>query len=350
MKKIAILSAIVISLALLQATRAFAGQINADLEGLTQFIYSWDQEGGNDQLDVSRVQINLTGKPADKVYVFVSVEESGHMSPDAAGARNTIMDGNAEGSIVDAYVDLAYWDKATVRVGQFPLPNSYELNTTPFEQETIQYSQGVGTFSNRDRGIALFADPTPEFSWTGWIVNGGGSFLDDNGFVVTGNSAISGASGSGDDRSDFGTQFDYYPSNSFSIKGWGMWGENASDVSPASDEKYDSFGLGLDYAIHNFHFFSEYNNKNEDIGGTKYYDFTEWYVHVSHKIPGTTVQAVLRYDEYSMDSFNTNVFDRNITTFGLNWDFDKNSRFQIMRDFVDGEDNDKLDAQLSVKF
>lgn len=347
MKKITFVSIVVFLLMVIPSIHTRA-EIKADVEGLAQFIYSWDEQDGDDQLDISRVLVNFTGRPAEKVYVFVSLEQTNHTSrnvpgaPNAAGARNALMDGNSDNRIVDAYADLSYWEKVTLRVGQFPLPISYELNTAPYDQETIMYSQGVGTFSYRDRGIIVFADPTPEFGWSGWIVNGAG--------------AISGATSSRDDRSDFGVQLDYYPTSSFSMKAWGMWGEDASEPpfdTAAFDQKYDAFGLGLDYAIHNFHFFAEYNDMDREQGGIKLFDYQEWYLHASHKIPGTDVQVVLRYDEYDKDSWDSDPdkeIDQNITTLGLNWDFEKNSRLQIMRDFVDGSDNDKLDIQLSVRF
>lgn len=338
MKKTTFVSMIVFLLLVIPSIHTRA-EIKADVEGLAQFIYSWgEQDGDDDQMDVSRVLVNFTGRPAEKVYVFVSLEQTNHTSPNAAGARNALKDGDSDSRIVDAYADLSYWEKVTLRVGQFPLPNSYELNTAPYDQETIMYSQGVGTFSYRDRGVIVFADPTPEFGWSGWIVNGAG--------------AISGAESSNDDRSDFGVQLDYYPTSSFSMKAWGMWGEDASNIS-AFDQKYDAFGLGLDYAIRNFHFFAEYNDMDWEQGGTKQFDYQEWYLHTSHKLPGTDVQVVLRYDVYDKDSWDSDPnkeIDQKITTLGLNWDFEKNSRLQIMRDFVEDSDYDKLDVQLSVRF
>ncbi len=317
---------------------------DVDFSGLVQFIYSWDEAGGDDQLDVQRLRINLTAKPAEKITVNASYEVGANtsgISPTwpfwkAAGARNVQNDGTADGQIVDLYADFNYLEHVTLRVGQFPLPNSYELNTREYDLETIQYSQGVGTFGKRDRGGAIFADPTKELSLTGWIVNGDG--------------AITGTSKDDDDRTGVGLQLDYLPIDFFSMKIWGDWDEQASATTSASDMKEDSFGLGFDYAIHGFHLFSEYNDMNKKTGGVKTSDITEWYIHASYRIPSTDLQVVSRFDNYRERNAGVVLIDQDITTVGMNWDFEKNARLQIMRDFVEGPKNDKLDMQLAIRF
>ncbi len=310
--------------------------LNVDVRGLAQFAYSWDQEDGDDQLDVTRLRVNFTTHATKYISMYADIEATNNISGSgAAGGRNSITEGSADSRIVDIYADFYYWKKVTMRVGQFPLPNSYELNTPEYELETIQYSMGIGDFSRRDRGFIFFGDPTKEFSWAAWMVNGSGG--------------ITGADSDSDDRSDFGLQLDYFPAEVFSIKLWGSWGEVAADTS-SQDSDTDAYGFGLDYVMNNFHLFGEFNDEDTNTGGMKRADTQEWYIHASHFIPQTPLQFVVRYDEYTQDVLGVNAIDEKITTVGINWDFESNSRLQVMRDFVNGPDNDKLDIQLSIRF
>jgi len=358
MKKTVAFFVIMISLVICVAIRAQATPLkeaNVDFSGLAQFIYSWDDEDVNDQMDISRMMVYLNAQPAEKVSVHASLDFSGNRSTGvgtAAGARNSIIDGMADETIVDLYADLNYLNKVTVRVGQFPLPVSYELNTPEYDLETIQYSQGVGTFGKRDRGFIVFGDPTPTWSVSGWLVNGAG--------------AISGATNdNNNERTDYGFQLDVFPVDFFSLKIWGAHNDTSDATFFNEKASGSSFGFGMDYAEKRFHAFGEYSNNDTDWGNTFKTRYRDWFIHTSYLLPDSNVQPVLRYDVYKTfnntapTEFNgyectarTSGFDctRKITTFGLNWSFEKNAKFQIMRDFVKGPRNDKLDAQLTVRF
>ncbi|MFA6450061.1 MAG: hypothetical protein WCX65_11355 [bacterium] len=308
---------------------------DVDFSGLAQFIYSWDQDNGDDQLDITRLQVNLSAKPADKVRVFATFDFSGNGSSVLSGApipgaRYSLMDGTADGNVVDAYADLSYIKNVTFRVGQFPLPISYELNTAPYDLETVQYNQGVGMFGIRDRGIIIFGDPSPKVSVSGWLVNGAG--------------AISGATNDTNDKNDYGLQLDLFPVDFFSVKLWGTWSDQTET---------EAHGAGLDYAERGLHLFGEFNQANETncgvFGGFIVdCDYRQWYVNASQRIPHTEVQAVARYDFFKF-TIPAGSATRKITTFGFNWDFEKNAKLQVMKNFLKG-DNDSLDVQLSTRF
>lgn len=326
---------------------------NIDFKGLAQFIYSWDEDNGNDQFDNARLEVNLTAKPNEHITVFTSLDFSGNTSvmysddPFApvfykgnVGSRHAFMDGSADDTIVDMFADISYIDNLTFRVGQFPLPISYELNTPAFDLETIQYNQGIGTFGLRDRGLIAFGDPSDKISVAGWITNGAG--------------AITGATNdTNDDRSSYGLQLDVFPVDYFSVKIWGMWGDqNAAWTGVETDQ--DAYGLGLDYAAHGFHFFTEYNYMEKDTGttSTSKYKYRQWYAHASQKIPNTNLQAVVRYDSfrYTTSAIASNpAWYGKITTAGVNWEFEKNAKLQLMHEFITGP-FDATDLQLSVKF
>ncbi len=368
MKKTLILFAIMFSFILFAAIHAQAKPLkesDVDFSGMAQFIYGWDDENSNDQMDIPRLMVYLKAQPAEKVSIHASLDFSGNNSngmvsnTQPAGARNAVMDGTADDLIVDLYADLNYLNKVTVRVGQFPLPVSYELNTPEYDLETIQYSQGVGTFGKRDRGFVIFGDPTPTWSVSGWLVNGDG--------------AITGATDSGstdqmkNERTDYGVQLDVFPVDFFSIKLWGGHNDSSDNgLWTGTKASGSSFGFGMDYAENRFHAFGEYSNNDTDFGNTYKTRYRDWFIHASYLLPDSNVQPVLRYDVYkifnndapwhAVDDYEctlrTTGYDctRKITTLGLNWNFAQNAKFQIMRDFVKGPRNDKVDAQLTVRF
>jgi hypothetical protein len=324
---------------------------NVDFSGLVQFIYSWDQDQGNDQLSISRARIILDAKPAEKVKFHASLDFSGNTSSfmplqnplplnnlkGIIGSRYSFMDGYADSILTDVYADLGYIKNVTVRVGQFPLPNSYELNIPDYDLESIQYNQGIGTFGLRDRGLIIFGKPSPNIGISGWLTNGAG--------------AISGAThDNSNDRNSYGLQLDISPVDFFSMKVWHAWSDNSHD-SWAQDST--SYGAGLDYAHRGFHFYSEFNRADENRGVTSFIAnnlYRQWFVSASQRMPHSDLQAVLRYDvfKYSSSIINCNC-DREITTTGFNWDFEKNAKLQIMHDFINGP-YDETNMQLSLRF
>jgi len=64
----------------------------------------------------------------------------------AAGGRYAQKDIGADSRLVQGYIDLKYFKKITLRVGQIPRASSFELNIPVDKLETIQYSTNVGQF------------------------------------------------------------------------------------------------------------------------------------------------------------------------------------------------------------
>jgi len=302
--------------------------MDLDISGLGQISYSWSENTNNDGLDIARLRLNFAAKPAEHVAFKAQIEGGDNTSPMAFGL--TGMDGTADSRIVDMYVDLTYLEGISARIGQFALPNSYELNTNEFDLETINYSIGAGMFGVRDRGIMLFGKPIPEFGWSAWGANGEG--------------AITGASNNTDDAAIYGLQADWNPMQNLGFKLWGMMQQDS-----VVNDKLDAIGLGVNYTYEGFHLFGEYNTATDEAAAGDI-DTDEWFINGSYKIPETNVQVVLKYDDLQQDQAGVSLADVQILTAGVNWNFEKNARVQLTREFVDGDNNDNTDLLLSVRF
>ena len=326
-------------------------EMDLDISGLAQFNYNWSEiDTADDELDTARLRLKFAAQPAENVSIYAELEGTNNISGGAWGSNvptdpNAVVgDGAADSRIVEMYTDLTYIEWMTARIGQFALPNSYELNVDEYDLETIRYSQGVGIFGTRDRGIMLFGQPIPEFGWAITVMNGGG--------------AITGANNDVDDLSAYGLQLDWNPLTNLNFKLWGQFqDDDAQNVSPDAD----AFGLGFNYTYQGFHLMGEYNDADvEATAGavTTERDITQWFLHASYIIPETTLQIVLRYDKHDMDrtvgaAAAVNDIDKHITTAGFNWDFEKNARLQLMHQFVGGTgmgSQDSTDLMLAVRF
>ncbi len=327
-----------------------------DVSLLGQFGYTWSQEtGSNDQLDTNRLRIRLRGMPTDGIMIFAQLEGTDNISPNAAGsnvpanALTPFSDAPGNDSrLVDLYAVITYWDWATFIIGQSPSPVSYELNTDEFDLETIDYSQFAG-IGNRDRALAVHFGLSPEVGLDLWRLNGTG--------------AITGAYNDIDDRGVLGFKLDWNPpvEGKLNLKVFGNYG---SAVSPAFSNKteidIDAWGLGSDYRTGPFHLMGEYvqakmSITDEENAANIYpsYKTKEWYIHGAYDIPETALQLVLRYDKYDPDT-NTSDDETKITTTGLNYNFTKNARLQVMHEFVQVPKSltkdDNTEIQLSVRY
>lgn len=312
------------------------GEMDVDISGLAQLNYNWsEQTGSNDGLDLQRLRLNISAAPAEKVKFYTSIESTDNISGlanGAGGARNAIMDGIADSRIVDLYADITYLDWVTVRVGQFALPNSYEMNTAEYDLETINYTMGAGMFGTRDRGFLFSGQPVPDIlKMSVWAVNGVG--------------AITGAGNNDDDLSNYGLQFDWKALESLSFKLWGAW----QNDSAMGNTDQNAFGLGADYKYAGFHLCAEYNDADTEAGAADV-ETNQWAILLGYEIPETGVQLVARYDDLDQELGAVTLIDGSVTTLGFNWAFEKNAKLSVMRDFPEGSDNDSLDVQLSVKF
>jgi len=322
-------------------------EMDVDITGLAQISAEWGELDANlqadqdDDIDTARLRLNVGAMPAENVSFNGELE----ITDNQQGGDNRI---------VEAYVDLTYLDWMTARIGQFALPNSYELNTPEYELETIDYSLGFAAhnangsnyFSGRDRGIMLFGDPIPEFGWNVLVINGSG--------------ATEGANDDTDDQMMYGLQLDWNPvidmdGHNLSFKLWGiMQQDGISDTTGTATPDIDIFGLGLNYTYAGFHLFGEYNMADMDTAAAKN-EADEWYLNASYKIPETDLQLVLRYDALETETNNATTLDQDEITVGMNWDFEKNARLQMMytiNDYntVGVDEPNQFDMLLSVRF
>jgi hypothetical protein len=303
--------------------------MDLDVSGLGQIVYGWSQQtGSNDGMDIGRLRINLAAKPAEHVSAYASIEGTNMTALGGA------LDQPGDSRVVDMYVDLTYLPQVTARIGQFATPNSYELNTNLYELETIRYSQGVGTFSMRDRGIALIAKPIPEIGVTVWGLNGNG--------------AVSGAFANNNDSALYGAQVDWNAMKDLSFKGWGLMANDSGNI-PGADQKQAALGLGGDFKWEGLHLSGEYNTGNAKLAGVKT-EATELLGTAAYTIPQTAFQAVARYDRLDNKVAGVKAGRSTVGTLGVNWNFEKNARVQLAREFRKGKSNDNTDLMLSVKF
>jgi len=330
--------------------------MDLDISGLAQINASWsERQNIDDEIDLARLRLNFSAKPADHVSVYAELEATdnrsgsdgawGDLMARCAATGCTSSDGIADSSIADLYVDLTYIPEVSARIGQFALPISYELNTDEYDLETINYTLGVGDFGVRDRGIMLFGKPIPEFAWAVFGMNGAG--------------AITGANNDVDDQSSYGLKLDWNPLENLNFKIWGNFQEETGTSgglvsATGSSSDVDAFGLGANYTYQGFRLMAEYNNKDTERNNAEN-DVTEWFLHASYIIPETDLQVVARYDKYDTDDgvAATADTDVHVTTVGLNWNFEKNARVQLMHEFVGGDgvnEMDGTDLMLSVRF
>jgi len=344
-------------------------QAKLDISGIAQIGYAWSEQlGFDDELDTNRLRLRLKAQPAEHIAFVSQLELTNNVSSAyAPGGTSTAFGANvpanavlndgfgADSRIVDLYMVLTYLDWATILVGQMPTPVSYELNTDEYSLETINYSQFVG-IANRDRGIGVVAPLTDRTQLITWLLNGVGG--------------ISGVTNDVDDRDNYGVMLNFNAMERLNVKAFGNFG-NYLDLpgnlgQPATDKAemdVDAWGGGFNYSLKGFHMFSEFvqarismdNETTSTRLGSQ--ETREWFVNGSYVFPDTNLQLVLRYDRYDPDT-DTDSDESKITTVGLNWDFEKNARVQLMREFKSGPVNvlgrdpedDKTMLQLSVRF
>jgi len=351
------LTAIVFAIGLgASASATTLKDMNVDVSGIMQAGLNFSQvQGADDDFDIERMRLRLRAMPEENLMFFTQIELTDNYSPAASGSNvpsNAILgDGAADSRLVDLYVAFTYLDWVTLLVGQMPTPVSYELNTDEYSLETINYSSFVG-LANRDRGAGLVFPVSHEVQFITWLLNGVG--------------AITGANNDIDDRNNYGAMIGWQPDEDFNTKIWvniGDYRDNtilpmltAQTAGDWIDRDIEAIGTGFDWTPGNFRLMGEYAHaETTDLNMTTNAAIqnpeTEiFYLHLSYKIPETNLQLVTRYDKYDPDTFTSND-DTEIVTAGLNWDFEKNARLQLMHEFRDGVDNSNIfDMLLSVRF
>jgi hypothetical protein len=358
--------------------------LKLNLSGTLQAIVTKSEiEQLDEDVDIHRFRLNLGGKLNENVSFFTEFELGNNLSnntlwnarPDArmkildskavltnvngdvydqmipnetriaAGARYAQKDMGADSRLVQAYINLKYFKKITLRIGQTARGSSYELNTPVNKLETINYSTSVGQFGKYIRGIQLRMAPFKFMKI--------GIGIDDSIGGITG--------GTNEPKSKLsaGGKIVFIPwKKHFTVK---LCGRHI----PATDYLPDANAgiIGTDFKYMGFHFQGEMyhlhvnpvnNGAKKGLKG----NICSWYVHASYMIPKINVQLVSRYNffEKRMRVRKTDIlkapanYYMEIITAGVNWHFSPNSRFQVMYDIVDGDDNDSLDIQLELFF
>jgi putative ubiquitin-RnfH superfamily antitoxin RatB of RatAB toxin-antitoxin module len=323
----------------------------------------------DEDIDIHRFRLGFSGKLDEHVSFFSEFEMGANISPDehwkatpanrmkildqnpsinpntAAGARYAQKDFGADSRLVQAYVDLKYFKKITLRIGQIPRGSSYELNTPVNKLETINYSTSVGWFGKYVRSFQLKMAPFKFLKI--------GIGVDDSVGGITGGINTPKA------KISTGGKVVLIP-----------WPKHLSfklcarHVSQTNDMPDANAGIiGADFKYKGFHFQGEMyhihvNPVNMNTGKGLKGNVCSWYVHASYIIPTTKIQLVTRYNffEKRMRDRRTDTlktpknYDMEIITAGVNYSFSPNSRLQIMYDALDGKDNDCLDIQLELSF
>jgi len=339
-----------------------------DISGTLQTIVTKSEiEQLDEDIDIHRFRLNFKGKLNDNISFYSEFEMGANISPNtlwaatpattmkildstvdteiAAGSRYAQKDMGADSQLVQAYVDLKYFKKVTLRIGQIARGSSYELNTPVNKLETINYSTSVGQFGKFVRGFQLKMAPFKFIKI--------GICIDDSVGGITGGTNEPKA------KLSAGGKIVFIPwKKHFSIK---LLTRHVSQTKNMPDANAAIVGADLKYK--GFHFQGEmyHLHVNPVNTGTKSAlkgNICSWFVHASYIIPKTKVQLVSRYNyfEKRIRDRKTDIlkapanYYMEIITAGVNWNFSPYSRLQVMYDVVDGDDNDSLDIQLELNF
>ncbi len=293
-------------------------QTTVNVNGFGQVQALIEQGGGNQDFRVNRIRLNIFGDVAEKVSYRIQLEE-GSLTYPGPGNRD---------NLVDFYADLKYIKGATIRVGQFVQPIGMELPLSPYALETINYSSIVSKgYSTRDRGVMIFGSPTENIDYQLALINGEGLNTNDT-----------------NEQKDWvgKVKVKIIPELSLALSHY------YQPETPTA-KKMTSTGAELDLKVNNLRFCGEYM-MGKQTGGVKTADY---YLHLSYKVTPEW-QLVLRYNVSDPNTKTSGDLGtaggEETTTIGVNYDFEKNARLQINYVIPRGKDNNKLIAQLGVKF
>jgi phosphate-selective porin len=307
--------------------------IGADLNGNgipdTTAGLSGAAVGTNDTFGINRLILSVAGQPADKITAKV----------------NFAYGDSAMGVVQDAFVDLSYINNLTIRAGQFALPIGTELDANPYSAAFVNNSLLATVFAKRNRGIMAYGNLMDNVSYDLGIANGGGGAL--NG--VTGNESNS-------DAKQFFGRLTVEPAKDLSIALYGDF-YKFQPVNSVKEVKSDVIGLDASYAIAGFGFGAGYASGKVTQSAALNQKITDLVGSVTYKIPETDLQLAARYEENKTDSKLPLVGEikSKVFTAGINWDFDKNARVQLQREFWSSDvtgmnKNDMTVLQLGVSF
>lgn len=318
----------VVAMAAVIATPAFAKtasikvadkEMKLDISGFTQLLYVSAEAplnvtnssigsyalSTNDTFSLNRLQLNFAAQPSDKITVKSVVELGRNFS-----AAN-------ESRIVDAIVDLGYIPGVTLRVGQFALPIGLEIEKSPYDLDFINYTLLSNLAAQRNRGVMIYGDIVESVSFDLGVANG------------TADGTITGASNQtlSDGKQIFG-RMSFVPVQNWTIALFGDY--EKYNVAAAAKQKNTLFGIGSAYSYLGWGFEGAYAAVKATTGGVTGVKMTDMYGVVTYKIPETDLQLVARYEQAKDKLANAKA---KVLTAGLNWNFDKNARLQLQREF-----------------
>jgi len=284
---------------------------NLNISGYIQGRYNaYEFSGTTDEFTTKRAVIGLSGKVVDNVLFKAEIDTA---------KDNKLLN--------DAWIKLTYLPKANITVGQFKIPYSEEYLTSSSAIDTIERSLPVDSMATEfDRGIMVDANLFEKRFYYGVaLVNGTGkNTSDDNSskdvigrivltpFANEKDSALSGLK--------FGLNYQTGTQNKYTNRTRG----------------YDRtrYGALVKYEIKNFKIQTEYlkQDYNHNPDATKpdaEIESNGWYALMTYTFPmrnGMNIQPVLKYETYDPDN-NVETNTQSITTFGVNWNINKATKF-----------------------
>ncbi|HON05901.1 MAG TPA: porin [Candidatus Ratteibacteria bacterium] len=284
---------------------------NLNISGYIQGRYNaYEFSGTTDEFTTKRAVIGLSGKVVDNVLFKAEIDTA---------KDNKLLN--------DAWIKLTYLPKANITVGQFKIPYSEEYLTSSSAIDTIERSLPVDSMATEfDRGIMVDANLFEKRFYYGVaLVNGTGkNTSDDNSskdvigrvvltpFANEKDSALSGLK--------FGLNYQTGTQNKYTNR----------------TRSYDRtrYGALVKYEIKNFKIQTEYlkQDYNHNPDATKpdaEIESNGWYALMTYTFPmrnGMNIQPVLKYETYDPDN-NVETNTQSITTFGVNWNINKATKF-----------------------
>lgn len=318
-----------------------------DVSGFVQAAYISDQGlnginatignyplSNNDTFTLNRLQLAFAASPNNNIDVKTSVELGRNFS------------GINESRIVDAMVDLKYVPGVTFRVGQFALPLGLELEQDPYSMDFINYTVFTNLGAQRNRGIMAYGDISPMVSYELGVSN----------LMVDGSLTGARNASTSDGKRMFG-RLSVTPCQNWLIAAMGAYEKYDNSATAGNKNKNALWALGSGYGYGNWGFAAVYGEMKMLNGvTTATTKARDYFGIVTYKIPQTSLQLVSRYEHTKITVTNAAASPAaSIVTAGFNWDFDKNARLQIQREFwssnaAAASKNDVTMIQLGVRF
>jgi len=320
--------------------------VNGSVIGIGDYALNPAAQPGNsnDTFTINRAQVNFTAQPSDNIMIKTTAELGRNFNTAINDSR-----------IVDAIIDLSYFKPVTLRVGQFATPFGTEIEKSPYDLDFVNYSLLTTLMAKRTRGAMIYGDITENVSFDLGVSN------------QLGNGSLTGAGNelSSDSSAEFG-RLSIVPVENLKFdlsigyqKYWDGTIVAASKIKTkdtiiALDGAYTYMGWGFEAA------YAEMKDVAPGAGGVSVTQKDrDLYGAITFKIPETSLQLVTRYERNKMTDSSSPAGTvapvAKVLTAGINWNFDKNARLQLQREFWSSDvsnvnENDLSVLQLGVSF